>query len=176
MAEDEPMSQGLEPGTNAPGIAAGQRRLPGRGEVVTFLEHLRKPTRGTTLRGAIDGMYVSWVLKKRGMRTLLESGGSPAARVDAERARSVATAVDAGFGLLPLAPTCLRRSLTLMRELNRKDLTATVHFGVRTSRSKVEAHAWVQVGEVVVNDDPAVTNTYSELASGELETFLSILQ
>jgi hypothetical protein len=40
----------------------------------------------------------------------------------------------------------------------------------------VEAHAWVQVGEVVVNDDPAVTNTYSELASGELETFLSILQ
>jgi hypothetical protein len=63
-----------------------------------------------------------------------------------------------------------------MRELNRKDLTATVHFGVRTSRSKVEAHAWVQVGEVVVNDDPAVTNTYSELASGELETFLSILQ
>lgn len=176
MAGDEPVSQGPEPSTNAPVVAAGQRRLPGRGEVATFLRHLRKPTRGTTLRGAIDGMYVSWVLKRRGVRTLFESVGSPTPRIDADRARSVATAVDAGFGLLPLAPTCLRRSLTLMRELNRQDLAATVHFGVRNSGSKVEAHAWVQVEEVVVNDDPAMTNTYFELASGELETFLSLLQ
>jgi hypothetical protein len=176
MAGDEPMSQGPESGTSLPVGAARQRRRPGRGEVVTFLNHMRKPTRGATLRGVIDGMYVSWVLKRRGVRTLFGSVGSPAARIDAESARNVATAVDAGFALLPLAPTCLRRSLTLMRELNRKDLAATLHFGVRNIGPKVEAHAWVQVEEVVVNDDPAITTTYSKLASGELETFLSLLQ
>jgi hypothetical protein len=66
--------------------------------------------------------------------------------------------------------------MTLMRELNRLQLSATVHIGVRTVAEKVEAHAWVQVGDVVVNDDSDLTNTYVELAAGELETLLPILQ
>lgn len=121
-------------------------------------------------------MYVAWMLRKRGVRPLLGSVNRPTMRYDADTSTSVALAVDAGLALLPIAPTCLRRSLTLMRELNRLDLGATVHFGVRNRDARVEAHAWVQVGEVVVNDDPTMTNTYSELASGELGTFLSLLQ
>ena len=88
----------------------------------------------------------------------------------------MATALDAGLGLIPIAPTCLRRSMTLMRELSRLRLLATIHFGVRTVDGKVEAHAWVQVGDEVVNDDVSLTNTYAELAAGELGTLLPLLR
>ena len=39
----------------------------------------------------------------------------------------------------------------------------------------MEAHAWVQVGDVVVNDDPDLTNTYTELAAGDLDRLLPLL-
>ena len=60
-------------------------------------------------------------------------------------ATEVAAAVDAGLGLLPMAPTCLRRSMTLLRELARLDLAAALHVGVRHQQARIEAHAWVQV-------------------------------
>jgi hypothetical protein len=77
--------------------------------------------------------------------------------------------------VLPIAPTCLRRSVTLLRELNRLHLTATMHIGVRSIAGVLEAHAWVQAGDVVVNDDPEVTKTYVELAAGDLERILPLL-
>jgi hypothetical protein len=88
---------------------------------------------------------------------------------------AVSTAVDAGLALLPLAPTCLRRSMTLMRELNRLHLAANLHIGVRSVSGNVEAHAWVQVGDVVVNDEPDVVTSYVELASGDLERVFPLL-
>ncbi len=75
-----------------------------------------------------------------------------------------------------MAPTCLRRSLTLIRELNRTGLAATLHVGVRNVGEKVEAHAWVQAGEVVLNDEPDVAAAYVELAAGELERLLPLLR
>jgi hypothetical protein len=88
----------------------------------------------------------------------------------------VAEAVDVAFGLLPVSPTCLRRSVTLLRELHRLRLTATMHIGVRKVGEALEAHAWVQTGDVVVNDDPQVTTGYVELASGDLERLLPLLR
>jgi hypothetical protein len=38
-----------------------------------------------------------------------------------------------------------------------------LHIGVRPGGPAFEAHAWVQVGEDVLNDDPAVTETYLPL-------------
>jgi hypothetical protein len=160
-------------------VSAGKIRLawvPGVKDVSRFLGHMRCPTRGSALRAAVDGMVVAWTLKKRGIRPLLGSVATRPARQDADGAIKVNAAVDAGLGLIPIAPTCLRRSMTLMRELNRLELAATVHIGVRTVAERVEAHAWVQVGDVVVNDDPELTRTYVELAAGELETLLPLLQ
>jgi hypothetical protein len=88
---------------------------------------------------------------------------------DPERAVAVSEAVDAGLGLVPMAPTCLRRSVTLARELDRLGLAGAIHIGVRHAGGAVEAHAWVQVGTSVVNDDPTLVASYAELAAGDLE-------
>lgn len=129
----------------------------------------------SAVRAAFDGAVVTLILKRRGVRPLLSGIDQSSAPFDPDRAVQVSTAVDAGLGLLPAVPTCLRRSVTLIRELHRLGVGGTVHVGVRTLDGAVQAHAWVQSGDVVVNDDPAETGTYSELAGGELEKLLPLL-
>ncbi len=150
-------------------------QLPGLGEASRFLAELRQGTRISAVRAVGDGIIVARTLKKRGVRSVLPLGGAAAACVDVDRSVQVSRAVDAGLGLLPLAPTCLRRSVTLLRELDRLNLAANLHVGVRTVAGAVEAHAWVQAGDVVVNDDPGVTKAYAELAAGDLERILPML-
>lgn len=158
-----------------PGLSIDRlRRLPNATKVAAFLGHLRYATRKSAVRAVIDGIVVTFTLKRRGVRPLL---GAPHAGVtnDASHALRVSKAVDAGFGLLPVEATCLRRSVTLVRELNRLGLAAAVHVGVRNVDGKVEAHAWVQSGDLVLNDERDVTDTYIELAGGELERALQLL-
>lgn len=151
-------------------------RVPKLGEISNFLGHMRYSTRRSALRAVVDGPFVAWTLKKRGVRPLLTTAASGSPRVDPLQAKRVATALDAGLALIPIAPTCLRRSVTLARELKRLDLAGTLHIGVRTVSDRVEAHAWIQVGDVVVNDDPALTGTYLQLAAGELDNLLPLLK
>jgi hypothetical protein len=119
-------------------------------------------------------MLVTVTLRRRGVRPLLPPLDDEL-QLDVDRACSVSMAVDAGLGLLPVAATCLRRSLVLMRELRRLGLSSTLHVGVRQTAGRSEAHAWVEVCGVVVNDDPHLTATYVELASGDLERLLPLL-
>jgi len=80
------------------------------------------------------------------------------------------------MGLLPISATCLRRSITALRELERLGLQAQLHIGVRRAGSaNIQAHAWLQIGSVVINDDAAVTETYVELAAGRLEEIMPAL-
>jgi hypothetical protein len=169
------------------GLRAGSRasRLPGPVELRRFVRQLRSPSRASAVRGAVDGVVVAWALRRRGARRLVPPGidAPPGTEVrhdgttpDGERGRVVAAAVDAGLGLVPMAKTCLRRSLTLSRELHRLGVAGTVHVGARRRAGVIEAHAWVQVGDVVVNDDPAEVATYAELAAGELEQVLPSLR
>ncbi len=151
------------------------RRLPRGAEACRFLVELGRPTRISAVRAVVDGVIVSTTLKRKGVRSLLRTVTAPSGRLDPDRSAQIARAVDAGLALLPLAPTCLRRSVTLLRELNRLQLPATMHVGVRTVAGAVEAHAWIQAGGVVVNDDPEVTNTYVELAAGDVERILPLL-
>lgn len=150
-------------------------QLPGREEASRFLVELRRPARVSAVRAVVDGLIVAMTLRKRGVRFLLPAAAAPSPSLDTNRSAEVSRAVDAGLALLPLAPTCLRRSVTLLRELNRLDLAANMHVGVRTVAGTVEAHAWVQAGDVVVNDDADVTKTYIELAAGDLERILPLL-
>lgn len=150
-------------------------QLPGREEAAGFLAELRRPARVSATRAVVDGLIVAMTLRKRGVRSLLPAAAAPSPGVDTDRSAEVARAVDAGLALLPLAPTCLRRSVTLLRELNRLGLAAEMHVGVRTVAGTVEAHAWVQAGDVVVNDDPDVTKTYVELAAGDLERIVPMV-
>ena len=168
-----------------PRVAARVAHLPGPVEVRRFARQLRSSTRASAVRAAVDGVVVAWTLRRRGARHLIPGPvGAPAvaqegpgrAPPDPDRGRAVAAAVDAGLGLVPMAKTCMRRSLTLSRELQRLGVTGVVHLGVRHRDGAVEAHAWVQVGDVVVNDEPDELATYTELAAGELERVLPSLR
>ncbi len=150
--------------------------LPGPAELARFVRELRGPSRRSAARALVDGVVVAVTLKRRGARPLFTGKVRGTAASDPERSWEVAAAVDAALGLVPVAPTCLRRSVTLQRELHRLGLDAVVHVGVRKMEGTIEAHAWVQSGDVVVNDDPAVTSGYVELASGELERLLPLLE
>lgn len=163
-------------------LAAATNRLaqlPRSEDARRFLRQLRCPTRASAVRAVIDGLVVTVTLKRRGARPLLAAAAAADATPgtpDVQRSRQVSTAVDAGLALLPVAPTCLRRSVTLIRELDRLGLAAVLHVGVRYVGEQAEAHAWVQVGDVVVNDDPHVTGAYVVLAAGELQRLFPSLR
>ncbi len=146
--------------------------LPRWVAVKRFVHELSKTTRMSAVRAVGDGCVVAVTMKRRGVRPLLTGLGSRGDVIDPLRARRVAHAADAGLGLVPVRPTCLRRSLVLLRELRRLGLAGTLHVGVRSENGVVLAHAWIQVGDEVVNDDRAVTDRFSSIAAGELEDLL----
>lgn len=151
-------------------------RRPTGADAARFFHHLRAPERTSTLRAVVDGVVVARTLRRHGARPLFASLGDHAGHPDPVRSIEVAAAVDAGLGLIPMEPTCLRRSVTLLRELRRLGLTATMHVGVRQGPAGVEAHVWVQVASVVINDDPAVKERYGELAAREVEGVATLLR
>ena len=146
--------------------------LPRRVAVKRFVHQLSKRTRMSAVRAVADGCVVAVTMKRRGVRPLLSGLGNHGDVIDPLQARRVAQAVDAGLGLVPARPTCLRRSLVLLRELRRFGLDATLHIGVRNENAVVLAHAWIQVGDEVVNDDRAITDRFLSIAAGELEVLL----
>lgn len=129
----------------------------------------------TACVAVVDGARVVLTLKQRGLRPLLRDR-PVIRRVDPAAARQLAEAVDAGLGMLPVAPTCLRRSVTLLRELDRRGLEARLCIGVRSVDGAIEAHAWVQVADDVVNDDPDHIRTYQPISVGEAERILPRLR
>jgi len=147
-----------------------RRRVPAS-DWRRFGRALLTRTRSATLRAVVDGAFVVLTLKRRGLRPLVRDPSAfPAA--DLNHARHIADAVDAGLAVLPVAPTCLRRSVTLLRELDRRRLGASLHIGVRSGDHGIEAHAWVQVGDDVINDDPVLVRTYEPLSVGVAEQLL----
>ena len=62
-------------------------------------------------------------------------------------------------------PTCLPRSIALHRFLNRHGHPAAFQIGVRKEGKGLKAHAWVETGSQVVDDDPGNTANYHKLES-----------
>ena len=83
----------------------------------------------------------------------------PAAQLQiAERiTRAVSSAERHGPG----TPNCLERSLTLWWLLRREGIGGELHIGARKSESRFEAHAWVELSGVVLNDSPNVHKHYT---------------
>jgi hypothetical protein len=157
-------------------VSGRTRNLPRPAAFAGLGRAVARRTRWSTLRAMVDGVVVAVVLRRKGLRPLLVAPAGTEPRPDIDRATAVSQAVDAGLAVLPLRATCLRRSMTLLRELNRLGLAGTLHIGVRTVGSTVEAHAWVETADRVINDDPTTTSTYTELVSGEIDAFLPILR
>ncbi len=83
----------------------------------------------------------------------------PAAQIQmAERiAGAVRSAERHGLG----TPNCLERSLTLWWLLRRGGIESELHIGGRKSEARFEAHAWVEVRGLVLNDNPEVHKHYA---------------
>lgn len=159
-------------------------RLPRLNAFRAFVRACRAPTRASTLRGAADGALVCWRLHRgRPVRSLLPAPPPRPAALDDEAplddalaSFATASAVDAGLAVLPFEATCLRRSLTLLRELARREVPAQLNIGVRMFDQRFEAHAWVTVGDLVVNDSPAVAARYGVISAGEFERVAGTLR
>jgi hypothetical protein len=56
---------------------------------------------------------------------------------------------------------CLQRSLTLLWMLRRRGIQSDLRFGTRKAGGRFEAHAWIEVEGVVLNDDDDVRLCYT---------------
>jgi len=65
----------------------------------------------------------------------------------------------------PYRAQCLTRSLLLEALLRRRGLEPELHFGTRRERSQLHAHAWVTLGEAVVNDRDDVAERYPAMTA-----------
>ncbi len=81
--------------------------------------------------------------------------------VSAETMR-IGRAVERVASVLPWRPVCLPRALAVASMLRRRGVECRAHLGV-TSTSPPEAHAWVTVGDTVVQGAPL--DHVTELAS-----------
>jgi hypothetical protein len=48
--------------------------------------------------------------------------------------------------------SCLEQSLVLWRQLMRRGIAAEIRIGARKEAGRFEAHAWVELGNVILND------------------------
>ena len=64
---------------------------------------------------------------------------------------------------MPLPLKCLGRSLALCWILRLRGVDATVHIGVRKEHDELDAHAWVQFGDCVINDAEDVADRYTRV-------------
>ena len=69
-----------------------------------------------------------------------------------EVARRVAAIQEAVSRHLPWQASCLEKSLVLWWQLGRDGIAAELRIGARKEAGRFEAHAWVELGNVVLND------------------------
>lgn len=154
-----------------------QKRLDARSLLVVAKRLTQGPDRRVALHALFDVVFVTQSLKKGGYRSLVDASGvGSRPTVSAERGRQLATIVDEAFGAVPITPTCLRRSAALMRALEREGAAPPLMLGVRSTDGTIGAHAWVEIGGIILNDDPDLIATYSVISSGELEKALASLR
>jgi hypothetical protein len=63
----------------------------------------------------------------------------------------------------PLPLKCLGRSVALCWLLRLQGVDATVHIGVRKENNGLDGHAWVQFGDLVINDTEDVGEHYTRV-------------
>jgi hypothetical protein len=75
--------------------------------------------------------------------------------------RAIARLVDAVARRGPYSATCLPRSLTLWWLLRRRGIDSYLRIGVRKEAGRLEAHAWVELQGLVLNDDTDVRKRFA---------------
>lgn len=74
--------------------------------------------------------------------------------------QALGEAVNIAARHMPYPATCLTRSLLMNWLLHRRGVPSDLRIGVRITNGTLDAHAWVEVGGVPVNDRPDVVGQF----------------
>jgi hypothetical protein len=115
----------------------------------------------------IAGLHVLGLQRWRALlqRRPLGAASGPAALTTPETARLVNLAARRS----PLHASCLVRSLLLEWMLRRLGRASALRIGVRLVDGHLDAHAWIEVEGVPINDGPDVASRYPPLLSARLD-------
>jgi hypothetical protein len=107
-----------------------------------------------------------WIVRVRSRGNLLHpvrSSTRPATSLDERSVERMATAFDrvARFGLF--RPTCLVRAIALERYLRGACPHASVRVVVLREGDRLLAHAWIEVGNRVIGDEPSHVHRFTPL-------------
>jgi hypothetical protein len=69
---------------------------------------------------------------------------------DAEHVANVRWAIGAAARRVPWRALCLEQAVAAQRMLARRDVAATIHYGVARQKGELAAHAWVHAGPLAV--------------------------
>jgi hypothetical protein len=126
---------------------------------------LTAEARGIFLRAAVLLPAISASLRMRGFRATQEvllrflpldhqnpQGGPACVSSDRERIQLTARMVNTAVRHAWPSATCLEKSITLWWLLKRHGISCEVRIGARKIGGKFEAHAWVEHGDVALNE------------------------
>lgn len=88
---------------------------------------------------------------------------APVRAGDLERSQCYRRWIDAASRHHPARTQCLQRSLVLHWWLRREGVPSELRIGVRKKDGRFEAHAWVELGEYVLNDPVAKIASFAPL-------------
>jgi hypothetical protein len=114
-----------------------------------FASSVLLPAAGLSLRWAGLRSTMDWL-----ERFLLARGSTPLPMQSASDAAAIARAVRIAATYGPYRATCLPRALVLWTLLLRRRLEGEFTIGVRKNQSGVEAHAWVMLNGVPLDQSP----------------------
>ena len=114
-------------------------------------------------------LVAQWLVWRRPTGTFLSPVGGAAGREPGEpelaEARRLAQAIQRAARHGVFRPACLVRSLALQRLLEGRGVEGSrLRIGVRMEEDKFEAHAWVELGEVVLGDHPDHVRRFDPLS------------
>ncbi len=92
---------------------------------------------------------------------------APAASLQTLRAVGWAVTRAASYGVF--RPQCLVRSLAIQRMLQRRGVAgSTIRVGVRLRDGEFDAHAWVEVGPLVIGDSRTHVDSFTRVTDHRL--------
>jgi hypothetical protein len=91
-----------------------------------------------------------------------------AGAADVQGAREAGRLVNAAAFRIPGRPNCLTRSVTLWWILRRRAIDTTLRIGVRTAAGRFEAHAWVELAGLVLNDASDIAQRFAPFEGTDL--------
>jgi hypothetical protein len=111
-------------------------------------------------------------LRVAGLKRLIDlaprASGVPARRLPVHLPVYVA-ALEAVAGRHVIQAHCLHKSVVLHFWLRREGLPSQLRIGVRKDRGELRAHAWVTLGEYIINDDPRAVAAFTLLKGARLD-------